>query len=208
MALEQGAGAIEVEDRVGGAELLRERGLRRKLGNELGEHGEDGVPVAPRRFGKTSILRAAEDIVARQNGIVLRYDAEAFTSIDMLAARMLGDTAARLTGTIDRATAAIREFFAGVRPTATWNATENKWSVSLAGTAGRSTGAPLLADVLDGVERAAVKGRRTVAIVIDEFQRIVTTGGVEAEGQIRAAIQRQSASATCSRGPPRDCWPT
>lgn len=146
--------------------------------------------IGPRRFGKTSILRAGEDVVTRRNGIVLRYDAEAFTSIDLLAARILGDTAARLTSTIDRATAAIREFFASVRPTATWNATENKWSVSLAGTAGRSTGAPLLADVLDGIERAAVKGRRTVGIIIDEFQRIVSTGGVEAEGQIRAAIQR------------------
>lgn len=146
--------------------------------------------IGPRRFGKTSILRAAEDQVTRAGGIVLRYDAEAFTSVEQLAARILEDTAARLTSTIDRATAAIRDFFATVRPTATYNATENKWSVSIAGVAGREAGAPLLADVLDGVERAAVKLRRTVAVVIDEFQRVVAGGGADAEGQIRAAIQR------------------
>lgn len=146
--------------------------------------------IGPRRFGKTSILRAATDRVTASGGIVLRYDAEAFTGIDLLTARILADTASRLTSTVERATKAMGEFFASVRPTATYNATGNTWSVSVAGAVGRETGAPLLADVLDGVERAATKLKRTVAVVIDEFQQVVTTGGRDAEAQIRAAIQR------------------
>jgi len=146
--------------------------------------------IGPRRFGKTSIIRAAEDRVTAKGGVVLRYDAEAFTSVELLAGRILADTATRLTSTVERATLAMRDFFAGVRPTATYSATDNKWSVSLAGTAGRETGAPLLADVLNGVERAAVKARKTVAIVIDEFQQVVANGGRDAEAQIRASIQR------------------
>lgn len=145
--------------------------------------------IGPRRFGKTSILRAAEHRVAANGGIVLRYDAEAFTSLELLAGRILADTASRLTTTVERATNAMRDFFASVRPTATYNATSNEWSVSVAGTAGREAGAPLLADVLDGVERAAVKVRKTVAIVIDEFQQVVSSGGRDAEAQIRASIQ-------------------
>lgn len=146
--------------------------------------------VGPRRYGKTSILRTAEDRMQAKKGIVLRYDAEAFTTLELLSARILSDTAQRLTTTIEKAAAAMREFFKSVRPTATYNATENKWSVSLAGSPGRPGGAPLLADVLDGVERAAQKSKRPVAVVIDEFQKVVLQGGEDAEGQIRAAIQR------------------
>lgn len=145
--------------------------------------------VGPRRHGKTSILRAAEDRVTNRRGIVLRYDAEAFTNVDLLSARILSDTAERLTPTTEKAGKAITAFFRSVRPMATYDATENKWSVSLAGTPGRHEGAPLLADVLDGVERAARRTSRTVAVVIDEFQKVVAAGP-DAEAQIRASIQR------------------
>src|SRR2546423_7602380 len=141
--------------------------------------------VGPRRFGKTSILRAAEHAVLARKAVVLRYDAEAFTSLELLAGRILADTATLLTTSIQKAGVAITEFFKGVRPTATYNATEQKWTVTLAGTPGRDTGAPLLADVLDGVERAATKTKKTVALVIDEFQKVVAAGP-DAEAQIRA----------------------
>jgi uncharacterized protein len=146
--------------------------------------------VGPRRYGKTSILRAAADRVTGKKGIVLRYDAEAFTTLELLAARILSDTAATLTSTVEKAGQAIGEFFKSVRPTATYDAAEHKWSVSLAGSPGRDSGAPLLADVLDGVERAAKKAKKPVALVIDEFQKVITDGGPDAEAQIRAAIQR------------------
>ena len=147
--------------------------------------------IGPRRHGKTSILRAATDRARGRGAVVLRYDAEAFPTLEQLAGRLLTDTAAALTSTVERAGKAIREFFASVRPEASYNATENAWSVTLgASAAGQASAVPLLADVLDGVERAARKAARPVAVVVDEFQKIVETGGVEAEGQIRAAIQR------------------
>ena len=147
--------------------------------------------IGPRRFGKTSILRAATERARERGAVVLRYDAEAFPTVEQLAARLLADTAAALTSTVERAGKAIREFFASVRPEASYDATENAWSVAL-GAAGKSesSAVPLLADVLGGVERAAKKAERSVAVVIDEFQKIVEIGGLEAEGQIRAAVQR------------------
>ncbi|HEX5829965.1 MAG TPA: ATP-binding protein [Gemmatimonadaceae bacterium] len=146
--------------------------------------------IGPRRFGKTSLLRSAAEQVEREGAVVLRYDAQAFPTLEQLAARIAADTAQRLTSTLEKAGTAIREFFASVRPAATYEATENKWSLTLAGTPGRETGPSLLADVLDGVERAAIATGRTVAVVIDEFQEVVEDGGEEAEEQIRAAIQR------------------
>jgi hypothetical protein len=46
--------------------------------------------------------------------------------------------------------------------------------------------------VLDGVDRMAAEAGRPVAVVIDEFQQVVERGGVAAEGQIRAAVQRHA----------------
>lgn len=146
--------------------------------------------IGPRRYGKTSIIRAATEQAERTGAVVLRYDAQAFPTLEQLAARIAADTVQRLTGTVERAGSAVREFFASVRPSASFDPQEGKWSMSLAGTPGREVGPPLLADVLDGVERAAAKGDTTVAVVIDEFQEVVEDGGVEAEEQIRAAIQR------------------
>jgi len=148
--------------------------------------------IGPRRHGKTSILRVAAERAREAGAAVLRYDAEAFPTLEQLAGRLLTDAATALTGTVERAGKAIREFFASVRPQASYNATENAWSVTLAGAAGQAGGGgvPLLADVLDGVERAAAKAGRPVAVVVDEFQKVVEAGGPEAEGQIRAAVQR------------------
>jgi hypothetical protein len=146
--------------------------------------------IGPRRFGKTSILRAATDQAERRGAIVLRYDAQAFPRLEQLAARITADTVQRLTRSVERAGAALRDFFAGVRPSASFDPQDGKWSISLGGTPGRETGPPLLADVLHAVERAAAKTKRRVAVVIDEFQEVVEAGGVEAEEQIRAAIQQ------------------
>jgi uncharacterized protein len=147
--------------------------------------------IGPRRYGKTSILRAATDRARERDAVVLRYDAEAYPTLEQLAGRLLVDTASALTSTVERAGKAIRELFARVRPEATYNAMENSWSVSLGAAAdSRASAVPLLADVLDGVERGAKKAGRPVAVVVDEFQKVVEDGGVEAEGQIRAAVQR------------------
>lgn len=146
--------------------------------------------IGPRRFGKTSLLHAAAEQVRRSGVVVFRYDAQAFPGIDQLTLRIAADAAQFLTPTVEKAGAAIRTFFAALRPTANFNAIENKWSLTLAGSPGREVGPTLLADVLDGVERAAAASRKKVAVIIDEFQELVEEGGVAAEAQLRAAIQR------------------
>jgi AAA+ ATPase superfamily predicted ATPase len=146
--------------------------------------------IGPRRFGKTSLLLAASEQSERAGAVVLRYDAQAFPTLEQLAGRIAADAAQRLTGTVEKAGEAIKEFFASVRPSASFHPLENRWTVTLAGTRERERGPALLADVLDGVDRAAEKSEQRVAVVIDEFQEIVEDGGIEAEEQIRAAVQR------------------
>ncbi|MEM7788962.1 MAG: hypothetical protein AAF594_14665 [Bacteroidota bacterium] len=62
------------------------------------------------------------------------------------------------------------------------------FSASLTAAADRSAPA-LIADALSGLDALAANAKGPVAVVIDEFQRVVEDGGVAAEGQIRAAVQ-------------------
>ncbi len=148
--------------------------------------------IGPRRYGKTSILRVASARAEQDGSCVFRYDAQAFPTVSQLAERLAADTVQRLTSSIERAGKAVRDFFSTVRPTATFDPHAGKWSLSLAGATSRTEGGLLLADVLDGVERAAAKSKRSVAVIIDEFQEVIEHGGDSAEEQIRSAIQRHT----------------
>lgn len=146
--------------------------------------------LGPRRYGKTSILRAASAQATQAGAVVFRYNAEAFPTLEHLAARIVADTAAELTPNLDKARQAIGSFFSRVRPVASYNAEHGTWSVSFGREPSQPVGVPLLAEVLDGANRAAEKAGKPVGILLDEFQAVVEDGGSEAEGQIRAAVQQ------------------
>lgn len=144
--------------------------------------------IGPRRFGKTSILRAATEQAEAQDAIVLRYNAEAFPSLIDLAERLVADAAKRLTGPIKRAGERVQQAFATLRPQLSYNPHTDSFSASITAAPGHP--APtLIADALSGIDALAATATHPVAVVIDEFQRVVEDGGVSAEGQIRAAVQ-------------------
>jgi hypothetical protein len=144
--------------------------------------------IGPRRYGKTSILRAAEKIAIDKGAVVLRYDAEAFATLGQLSAKILADAARQLTPTLEKATHALRDIFGALRPEASVNPQTGAWTVSLYEVQ-PSAPIPLLVDVLDGVETLAAKARKPVAIILDEFQKVIEEGGPGADSQIRAAVQ-------------------
>ena len=152
--------------------------------------------IGPRRFGKTSVIRSAELGAIAENGIVLRYDASAFPTIPDLAIRLATDAATVFAGPVadaaDRIAKVARDMFARLQPTVTIGP-DGSASLTLGIDVRRNAPAesvPLLADVLDGIERGAKKVNRPIAIVLDEFQDVVERAGIEAESQIRAAVQR------------------
>lgn len=149
--------------------------------------------IGPRRYGKTSVLRAAEVGAKAEGALVFRYDASAFPTIADLTMRLAADAATVFAGTKDRVVAVAREMFGKLQTTITVDASGST-SLTLgsqaAGSASPAKAIPLLVDVLDAIERGAKKSRLRVAVVLDEFQEVVERGGVEAESQIRAAVQR------------------
>ncbi|MEO0558115.1 MAG: ATP-binding protein [Bacteroidota bacterium] len=144
--------------------------------------------IGPRRFGKTSILRAASERARASGAVVLRYNAEAYPTLTTLAERIVADASQALTGPVQKAGKRVREAFGALRPQLAYDPLTDTFSASLTVARGQSEPA-LLADALGGLNVLASTARQPVAIILDEFQRVVEDGDVEAEGQVRAAVQ-------------------
>ena len=153
----------------------------------MGEGGRLFV-IGPRRFGKTSILRAAAERAASDGVVVLRYNAEAYPTLTLLAQRLVADAAKALTGPVKKAGQKIQGAFGALRPQLSYNPLDDSFSASLGAAPARSEEATLVG-ALDGLDRLAGAYGEPVAVVVDEFQAVVEAGGVRAEGQVRAAVQ-------------------
>ena len=150
--------------------------------------------IGPRRYGKTSILRVVQEKAEKDGMVILRYDAEAYPTLQLLAEAVIADTARKLTGPVERIGQKVREFFSALRPEVTFDPLTNSFGVSLSGQAARGGEPALLPSALDGLNRMAAEEEDPVAVIIDEFQSLVERGRVgrteDAEGQLRAAVQR------------------
>jgi hypothetical protein len=158
------------------------------------EQGSKLFLIGPRRFGKTSILKVAEDRLVEKGAIVLRFDAESFPSLDLFVASLIADAAKALKGTVERVGDQIRSSFSRLRPDLSFNMTQEGWSakIGLNTATGNDNCVTLLVEALNGLEKLAKAQTidQPVGLVVDEFQKIIELGGRQAESQIRAAIQR------------------
>lgn len=156
--------------------------------------GERLFLIGPRRYGKTSLLNVVQAQLEREGVLVLKYDVEKFESTRLLAKALLMGAIRGLTGPVDRISAMagrqIKRFFGSLKPELTYDLAEQTWSISLLSERRTDdSDLPLLTEVLDGVEAMAKAQRKTVAVVLDEFQQLVAEDGIKAERQLRAAVQ-------------------
>ncbi|HET7321963.1 MAG TPA: hypothetical protein VFI96_05680, partial [Longimicrobiaceae bacterium] len=146
--------------------------------------------IGPRRYGKTSILAIAEEEARKKGVLVLRVNAEAYPTLDLLVQELLAKAAGSLGGNVQEAGERIGRFFGRLRPSVAYDVLDQSWSVSVAAAAEAApTQATLLVDALDGLERLALEAGQRAVVIIDEFQQVVAQEGVGAEQQLRAAIQ-------------------
>ena len=147
--------------------------------------------IGPRRYGKTSILAAAEEKLADSDVAVLRYDAEVYESMGHLAEAILAGAAKKLTPTLEKAGEAIKRFASKLKPQVDYDLAEQSLSITLGAFGKPITQAlPLLTDVLNVIDKMAAAADRRAAVILDEFQQIIQDGGATAERQIRGTIQR------------------
>ena len=146
--------------------------------------------IGPRRYGKTSLLHAAQARAESRGIVVLRYDAERYESLDLLAEALLTGAARALAGPIDRAGDLLARVAAKLKPHVTYDVSNQQLSLSLGIERTAASELPILADALDTVEKLASHAKRPAAVILDEFQHVVEARGATAERQIRAVVQR------------------
>lgn len=146
--------------------------------------------LGPRRFGKTSILKTVAREATARGTIVLRYDAEAFETIDLLARAIATGATRAFAGTMERAGELVRRVFGALKASASFDLTHQTLTVDFGvSTGGKREATAVLTEVLNGVERLAAEHKRRTAVILDEFQEVIEAGGERAEKQIRAAVQ-------------------
>lgn len=153
--------------------------------------------IGPRRFGKTSILKTAADELAKDSGIVIRLDAESFSSINEIVARVVSASARALQGDLRFIGEQVRNVFSRIKPELDYSVAGGEWSVKFGIDSEKQANPILIVDALNGFEKLALTqpNDRPVGLILDEFQRVIELGGRELEGQIRAAIQTHSKAA-------------
>jgi uncharacterized protein len=155
------------------------------------ENGGKLFLIGPRRYGKTSILAAAEEKLGDSGVAVLRYDAEVYESLGHLAESLLAGAAKMLTPTLEKAGDAIRRFASKLKPQVDYDLADQSLSITFGTTGPLSAKAlPMLTDVLNIVDKMAAAANRRAAVILDEFQQIIEEGGATAERQIRGTVQR------------------
>jgi AAA+ ATPase superfamily predicted ATPase len=168
-------------------ELVDRREEMAEIHNTIRNRGKLFL-IGPRRFGKTSVLSAADEAATRQGTVVLRFDAEKYESLELLAEALLTAATRALEGRLDRAVALIGKAAGLLRPEARMDA-EGSISISIGSRTSRGS-LPVLTDVLDAIEALARESGRTVVVILDEVQQIVVEHGLTAERQLRSTVQK------------------
>lgn len=144
--------------------------------------------IGPRRFGKTSVLSAADEAATRQGAVVLRFDAEKYESLELLAEALLTAATRSLESRLDRVMALIGRAAGVLRPEARVDQ-EGSLTISLGARSSRGS-LPVLTDALDAIDTLAEESGRTVVVILDEVQQIVVEHGLTAERQLRSTVQQ------------------
>jgi AAA+ ATPase superfamily predicted ATPase len=97
-------------------------------------NGEKLFLIGPRRFGKTSILRASEERLTAEGAIVIRLNAESYPTIDMLVQKIVSTAALRLKGKVDTVVSQMERLFPILKPEVKYSVVEQEWSVSIGST--------------------------------------------------------------------------
>jgi hypothetical protein len=137
-------------------------------------NGQDVVVLAPRRFGKTSLVwRAAHELV-REKVLVAQVDLMTTPTRAALAAKLAKTIHDDLATPLFRARERLR-VFAGLRvaPTVTVDPEDGSLSFSFAATVQREDLDDTLERLLELPGRLAAERGRPVVLVLDEFQEIV-----------------------------------
>jgi hypothetical protein len=142
--------------------------------------------LAPRRYGKTSLIKNVLDLLGREGMLTAYLDlywpnsSQEFFELWMSNVMLGSKSIAR------RAAQVVKDFLPRARPKLGFDPTGSpQISLDLSGPAFSETAE----EVFNLPERIATKERKRFVVVLDEFQEILRLDGEALERQLRAAIQ-------------------
>jgi hypothetical protein len=168
----------------------REAELARLVADLAG--GQKVFLISPRRYGKSSLVRQACALLARQKIATLEFTVSSFSSyvafLEGYARALVG-----LETHTARARSWLQDLFTGVTPEIRLEADAAGAGLTVSFPAVRTArdAARLAEEVFALPARIATRLGRRVVVALDEFQGIVAFNGGSVEGALRAAVQRQ-----------------
>jgi uncharacterized protein len=137
-------------------------------------NGQDVVIFAPRRFGKTSLVRRVAQALARRKALVAEINLMFTPTKEKLAGRLAQEIAEHLLGPVGRAKENLR-VFAGLRitPTIAVDPVDGSFSFSFAGSHDPEDVDATLERLFRLLPEIAAERKRTVVLIVDEFQEVV-----------------------------------
>lgn len=145
--------------------------------------------IGPRRFGKTSILATAARRVRELGGIVVSVNAEQFITEAAVAAEIVAQATRQSGLSLKKALRQTQVLFSSLRPAMSYDPAKDTWTAKLDFEYPDSR-TRLVMEAFEGLDRLGASTERPVALIVDEFQKLVADEGVPAEHQLRAVVQR------------------
>ncbi len=172
---------------VGEVELVDRQSELRAVKEALTQ-GQKLWVIGPRRYGKTSILVAAQQQLRASNAVALRFNLEEFATPDALARAIVLEAARASSGSAAQVAKGIAQFFARLKPSLSVDPLGGTFSASLELSAAEKSDPALLGEALRGLEEFAADSDLTWGVAFDEFQKILDWD-VHLEAQLRAVVQ-------------------
>jgi uncharacterized protein len=180
---------FQVTKPVGPSEVIGRDDESRQL-VELAVEGNNARLVAPRRFGKTSLLKRVQSVLDNEGWIPVYVDLLGILSADDFTARIERAYTQQLTGGVAQWWAGLRR---SLKPTASAGGGPVPASISL-DLSGQSKEA--LAERLDLPKRVRAKTGNRVHVVFDEFQELDQLAQKNVDQVLRSVIQHHGDAAS------------
>jgi AAA+ ATPase superfamily predicted ATPase len=151
------------------------------------------VLYSPRRYGKTSLIKRVQSMLADKGFIAIYIDLIGVTSIDEVAHRTVKSiyTVTQHNESLFKKTIRILKTFRPVlKPTESGDA----FSLTVEAVTGKLSGIDLLDATMENLGEFIHKTRKRIHIVFDEFQEITELNSQQIEGVLRSHIQGHGVS--------------
>lgn len=152
--------------------------------------GQKVFLIAPRRYGKTSLILAAAEKLKARGVKVIYLDLFRTASVEQFAAA-LGKAATEMRKLgFGEAVSFIKDFISGLRPQFSINP-DGSLSLGIDASPPQKEVFQMIENLLAYPQEFAIREKKPVVVMFDEFQDIVGIGGEPLEKLMRAVIQKQ-----------------